>query len=224
MKTKTSVFLGIVFIIIVSLTMSPGCTEETETEITPTTPTEPETVAFLDENLEPAIREHLGKRTGEEITAEELATLTSFEASGRGITNLTGLEYCSNLTELHLFDNQVSALSPLSSLTNLTILNLDKNQVGDLSPLASLTSLTWLGFWNNREISDLSPLSDLTNLDYLQLGGNQISDISPLVQNIGLGSGDIVYLSDNPLSDDSLEVYIPQLEERGVEINWGCPP
>jgi hypothetical protein len=35
---------------------------------------------------------------------------------------------------------------------------------------------------------------------------------------------DVVYLRVNPLSDRSMDVYIPQLEERGVKIDWTCPP
>jgi len=38
------------------------------------------------------------------------------------------------------------------------------------------------------------------------------------VQNAGLGTGDEVYLEVNPLSSDSINVYIPQLEARGVTV------
>jgi hypothetical protein len=38
------------------------------------------------------------------------------------------------------------------------------------------------------------------------------------VANSGLSAGDTVYLSGNPLSTTSVDVYIPQLEERGVNI------
>jgi len=54
----------------------------------------------------------------------------------------------------------------------------------------------------------------------LALGHNQISDIVPLVENEGLGTGDRVYLFDNPLSDDSINIYIPQLEARGVTVTY----
>jgi len=50
------------------------------------------------------------------------------------------------------------------------------------------------------------------------LGNNSIVDISPLVANSGLSEGDTVYLRGNPLSDTSLNEYIPQLEERGVKV------
>jgi len=41
-----------------------------------------------------------------------------------------------------------------------------------------------------------------------------------LVQNEGLGTGgwDFVGLEGNPLSSDSINIYIPQLEARGVDV------
>ncbi len=61
-----------------------------------TIPTEPEAVAFPDENLEANIREHLGKAPGEEITVTELATLTIFMTNDRGIADLPGIQNCSS--------------------------------------------------------------------------------------------------------------------------------
>jgi len=40
------------------------------------------------------------------------------------------------------------------------------------------------------------------------------------VENEGLGEWDEVYLADNPLSDDSINIYIPQLEARGVTVDY----
>jgi hypothetical protein len=39
-----------------------------------------------------------------------------------------------------------------------------------------------------------------------------------LVENGGLSAGDTVELSGNPLSTTSVNVYIPQLEARGVTV------
>jgi hypothetical protein len=39
-----------------------------------------------------------------------------------------------------------------------------------------------------------------------------------LIENVGLSDGDSVYLIDNPLSAESINDYIPQLEERGVTV------
>jgi hypothetical protein len=64
------------------------------------------------------------------------------------------------------------------------------------------------------------PLADLTSLTELHLWDNEISDIYPLVQNTGLGAGDIVDVELNPLTSDSIAIYIPQLEARGVIVSY----
>ena len=129
-------------------TMAVGCAEPSPTP-TPV-PTELEAVTFPDENLEAAIRDALSKPPSGEITTTELAKLTALETIYSGIANISGLQYCTNLVSLILYQNQISDISPLSSLTSLTML----------------------------------------------------------------------YLDGNPLSKTSVNVYIPQLEERGVNVSW----
>ncbi|MCL0101336.1 leucine-rich repeat domain-containing protein [Peptococcaceae bacterium] len=81
-------------------------------------------VTFLDANLEAAVRDALGKPTGD-ITKKDMAKLTNLEAYRRGITNLSGLEYAVNLTSLDLSENQITDITPLAGLTNLTWLELE---------------------------------------------------------------------------------------------------
>jgi len=131
------------------------------------------------------------------------------------ISDLTPLSGLLGLRYLKLCGNRLSDISPLSSLTGLTYLTLTDNEISDLTPLAGLTGLGRLCLWNNR-ISDLTPLTGLPELYRLYLFWNEISDISPLLENSGLGEGDVVQVMGNPLSRESLEVYIPQLIERGV--------
>ena len=40
------------------------------------------------------------------------------------------------------------------------------------------------------------------------------------MQNEGIDAGDIVRLADNLLSEDSINIYIPQLQARGVDVTW----
>ncbi|MFC1983159.1 leucine-rich repeat domain-containing protein [Chloroflexota bacterium] len=110
-------------------------------------------------------------------------------------------------------------------MTNLSSLDLNENQTSDISLLVGLTNLTELSLGDNQ-ISDISSLAGLSNLRELLLGSNQISDISPLVANAGLASGDLVDLQGNPLSATSINLYIPQLQARGVTVYyiiWDCP-
>jgi len=201
--------LAIPLSILVLITMSFGCAKA-------------ETVTFPDENLEAAIRDALGKQAGERITVDELANLTALDASASGITDLSGLEYCTNLDWLALRGNQISDISVLAGLTNLQVLWLGHNNISDISPLAGLTNLESLSLWDNN-ISDISPLAGLTNLWELYLGDNNISSISPLVANSGLGEGDTVYLEDNnlDLTEGSEDMQnIKALEDRGVVVSY----
>ena len=198
-------------------------------------------VDFPDANLEAAILEEIGK-TDPPIYQSDLAGLTHLMAYDRDIIDLTGLEYCTSLTTLWLQGNQISDIAPLSTLVNLLTLYLGWNPLSGISPLSNLTSLTELGL-HQVQISDISALSGLTSLSNLYLSGNQISDItalsgltsltnlylnvnqignvSPLVANAGLSEGDLVVLCDNPLSADSVNIYIPELQGRGVFVT--CP-
>jgi len=95
---------------------------------------EGEVVTFADANLEATIREAIDipERL---IYCSDLEGLTSFSASERNISDLTGLEHCINLTYLDLSHNQISNVSPLGNLTKLAGLQLDWNQISNISPL-----------------------------------------------------------------------------------------
>jgi Leucine-rich repeat (LRR) protein len=177
---------------------------------------EGEAVTFADPNLEAAVREAIAIPEGP-IYPSGLDRLTSLNATAESISDLTGLEHAISLTDLDLRWNEISDISPLANLTSLTGLQLRDNQISDISPLANLTSLTDLNLWLNQ-ISDISPLANLTSLTDLLLSSSQISDISPLVQNVGLAEGDHVFVGDNPLNSDSINIYMPQLEARGVNL------
>ena len=105
----------------------------------------------------------------------------------------------------------------VTNMANLTILDAPNANIADLSGLETATNLTQLGLWNNS-ISDISPVAQLTNLTQLGLGNNSISDISPLVANTGLGQEDTVSVPGNPLSDASINTYIPILQSRGKGV------
>lgn len=154
-------------------------------------------VIFSDPNLERAIRDELGQPFGL-LTDEILLQLETLDAKGRGIKDLSGIEYCENLTWLDLDTNQISDITPLKNLVNLMVLNLDSNQIFDVSPLGGLIFL-----------------------DSLSLFDNQIGDIQWLVTNAengGLGPGDFVILDSRHLSENALAIDVPALEAHGVDV------
>ena len=199
----------------------------------------PEVVSIPDANLAAVVRETLGLAPGDAISQLDMLKLESLEATGRQITDLTGLEYAVNLKGLRLGDNQISDitplaestiieglelynnnisdLSPLAGLTNLTDLNLDGNSVSDLSPLAGLRlTLQYLNL-NGNSVSDLSPLAGLTNLKDLTFDDNSVSDLSPLA---GLTHLSYLALVSNSVSDLSP---LAGLNRLGVLYLWGNP-
>ena len=145
-----------------------------------------------DAALRGAVREALILPETVPLTKEQMLELRHLEAGGKGITDITGLEFAQNLVHLHLGNegNYVTDLSPLATITSLVYINVGGNQVADLRPLANLTNLTGLSLWSNH-VTDVSPLDSLTSLNYLNLANNRISDLSPLVSLIGLETLDL---------------------------------
>ncbi len=102
-----------------------------------------QTVNIPDPNLESAIRDALEKPEGD-ITVADMESLTELWAGNKGIEDLAGLEYATNLTNLDLNNNEISDISSLSSLTNLIELHLVDNDISDISPLSGLTKIDFL--------------------------------------------------------------------------------
>ena len=148
-----------------------------------------------------------------------LTRLTWLGLDDNSISDISALAGLTNLTWLGLDGNSISDISTVSGLTNLTELRLNGNSISDISAVSGLTELTWLLLEGNS-IVDISAVSGLTNLTELNLNGNSISDISPLVANTGLGSGDRVYVWENPLSYLSIHTHIPTLKERGATVDF----
>lgn len=75
-------------------------------------------MSFPDANLKAAIRNAISKSSGE-IYLSDLAGLITLNASNKGISNLTGLEYCTALSNLDLSHNEIADISPLVANTGL---------------------------------------------------------------------------------------------------------
>ena len=179
-------------------------------------------VEIPDANLRNAIREALNLPAGVPITEADMRQLTTLNASAREITNLTGLEYATNLTDLRLGENPIRDISPLAHLAQLAILrlndvwgisdisalahltqlnrlDLDRNFIVDIRPLAGLTALISLDLRFNQ-IEDVSPLANLTQLTQLLLNNNQIEDVRPLANLTQL---EVLHIQWNSIADHS---------------------
>ena len=182
-----------------------------ETEVD--SPSQPEVlpgavVQISDPNLRAAIAEELSKNPSAPITVEEMGRLEGLDVDNRGIRDLTGLQFATNLEVLILgwwgsetggAGNPVNDLSPIASLINLRKLYLIGTPISDLSPLRDLTNLTELRL-NNTPVSDISPVRGLTNLTRFSVHTTLVTDLSPVAGLINLKS--FAFSSEN-LSDIS---------------------
>ena len=172
-------------------------------------------VEIPDPNLEQAIREVLSLSDSIPLTRGMMLQLTRLEAINRGITDLTGLEYTTNLTGLNAGHNQIRDIRPLASLTQLTGLSLFNNQVQDIAPLVNLTNLGYLNLGLNR-IENLEPLAGLIRLRTLDLLDNRVKDIAPIANLTSLG---VLILSGNQVSDLTPLANHSNLEELYIRDN-----
>ena len=132
-----------------------------------------------DAALREAVRETLELPAEVPLTKDHMRDLDIFIAEGRGISDLTGLEFAINLREAILGDNSITDLRPLASLIHLEELVLSENRISDISPLAGLPNLLHLIISLNP-ISDLSPLAGLPKFKKLKARGIWTTDFSPL--------------------------------------------
>ena len=173
-------------------------------------------VEIPDLNLRQLIREALSLPEAVPLTQQQMLRLTRLDADGdRGITNLTGLGYATNLRSLQLHRNPIVDISLLVHLTKLEGIHLLGCGIVDLSPLRNLKNLRGV-FLGDNQISDISPLADLTNLTHLHLQSNQIVDLSPLANLINLRE---FWIQDNSVEDIATLANLTQLTVLRLDNN-----
>jgi len=184
------------------------------------TPEDP--VYFADPILKALVESQLGVTNP---SAADMVFLKELSAPGRGISDLTGLEYATNLARLNLGElfyywvwppelrtNQIEDITPLSGLTGLKSLDISNNQITDISALSGLTALETLALYYNQ-IADISALSGLSNLTSLDMEHNQIADLTPMS---GLTNLKSLTLSSNPIADTSALSTLTGLESLSL--------
>lgn len=133
----------------------------------------------------------------------DLDDLTWFDLGGNQLSSLDDLAACPDLQVLRVDGNQLSSVEGIEALTDLRVLDISHNQLENIDPVAALDSLETL-YADQNQLASADFAASLLNLHTLDLSGNQITTIAPLLQNAqqgGLGTGDEVYFSGNPLVD-----------------------
>ena len=157
-----------------------------------------------DAALQQAVREALELPADAPLTKEQMVSLKHLNGNHRGIVDLTGLEFATNLRQLFIGGNN--------------------NHIADLRPLTNLTNLVSLHIWHTDGYKgpvtnlDISPLANLINLEFLSLEGNGITDISPLS---GLKNLRALHLTHNHIEDFSPLSGLVNLRKLWIINNWG---
>ncbi|GFZ33961.1 hypothetical protein CSC2_44870 [Clostridium zeae] len=183
-------------------------------------------VNFKDGVLEKAVRDSLGKTTGD-IYSEDMAKLTSLSIGYEPLWSLSGVEYAVNLTSLSVYNTEIIDITPISNLFSLEHLYLRGNNVNNLKSICNLNKLSSLYVEdenikdfstistiskleqltiNDCNLSNINFLSNLTNLEYLELNNNFISDISQIGS---LKKLKIIDLDGNQIKDISPLLQLP---------------
>lgn len=183
----------------------------------------------------------IGNQITDLSAVSSLTNLEQLYISNNPLTDLTPISGLTKLTHLSINVIPATDFSPLSGLTAMRELQAGGNDFRNLSaltPLIAMKSLLlyachitdisalqnlvtleelWLPI---NQIVDITPIAALTNLKTLVISDNRIVDIQPLVNNSGLQTGDVVNLTSNPLSTESISQHIPALQARGVNVSW----
>ena len=138
----------------------------------------------------------------------------TFNLENAGITNISGLEYCSIISRLDLSGNQITDIAPLTKCGGLNSLDISNNKITSLDGIEKCHNLKYI-YASNNQIKDITPIGKLhfmtvNLLDYayewgmrwvnVNLANNQIEDITPVKDFLNIGELD---LSGNQIKDIS---------------------
>ena len=141
-------------------------------------PEEKNKIVNMDNKIRQAIIEQLNADTNNDgqLTREEMYTVECYDYSNNkykkldlsnlGLTDLSGLEYLSNIECLDISNNQISNLEPISHLMALKELNASNNNIDNIDDLPYYKT-NWSTKYNfsNNKISDISCLKNWIECD-----------------------------------------------------------
>ncbi|MEW4369571.1 SMI1/KNR4 family protein [Paenibacillus kandeliae] len=114
-------------------------------------------------------------------TPEEFVRQYQIFLINENLSDLSGLERCSEVRELSLSRNQIMDVQPLVNCSELKKLYLLNNPIHDLTPLSNLKYLHSLNI-AGTSVTDLTPLATLSRLTKLSCNDTPIEDYRPLLK------------------------------------------
>ena len=149
---------------------------------------------FPDEVFRTYVSDNFDADDSGDLSAEEIADITSIQVNNMNITDLTGIQYFYNLSILYCWGNEITTLDvsnntalfqlfcnsnnisslKLGNLSNLRDLDCSSNNISSLD-LANCTALQSLECFLNKLTS--LDISNCTLLYYIDCSGNNISSL-----------------------------------------------
>lgn len=145
-----------------------------------------------------------------DVNKQAIKAVTSLDIEDKNLTDISGIEYFTQLTSLYCGNNQLTAL-PVENLTQLTSLSCFGNQLTAL-PVEKLTQLTSLSCGDNQLTA--LPVEKLTKLTNLRCSYNQLTSL-PVESLTNLTS---LYCNNNQLTELPVKK-LPQLTELNCGMN-----
>jgi Leucine Rich repeats (2 copies) len=97
------------------------------------------------------------------------------------LTNLSGLQYLSNLSIVIVTHQKIENIEVLSNLKNLKSLFLFNNNIKSLNGIEELNQLEQL-YVQCNQLTSIKPIEQLTNLKELYISDNQIASLDGLTE------------------------------------------
>lgn len=137
-------------------------------------------ITIPDENLEKAVRQHLGLTEGPipKEAARGLKYLGYWSVTG--VKDLEGIQYFKGLINMKITDSNIERnLEKIKELDELEIITLNNCNLRDISFLEGNRSIYSICFSENL-IKDITPLATMEQLTRVSLQDNPVKDITPL--------------------------------------------
>jgi hypothetical protein len=140
-------------------------------------------VKFSNPLIEQAVRLHLGKTDGEELTPADLLLVSDLYIFGNQAAedgegyNAIGQRFMNK--DPLVKRGEIESLADLGQLVNLRELNIAFAKISDVAPLAGLAALETIELKHNP-LADIAPLAGNASLGSLQVFDTQIADFTAL--------------------------------------------
>lgn len=142
-------------------------------------------------------------RSSTESSDAYLQRVTHLHLQGKKIKVIEGLDLCTNIKVLYLYDNLIEVIQNLENQAIIQYLHLQNNLITEMPdlPMSSLTKL----YLDANEISEVRGLHNCTKLEELHLGNQRLSSS--------------VSLSFDPMSLNAISKSLQVLEISGNGIS-----